>query len=172
MDMGMDGIMVPGAIVVGIGATLLTDVWNLFLKRAFGIPSLNLCMLGRWIGHMRGGTFRHDSIVAVPKSPFECAIGWIAHYAIGIGLTLAFFACVSADWLARPTLLPPLLFGVATVVFPLFILQPSLGLGVASSRTPDPARARLKSLMTHTVFGVGVWASAFAVNAVLAIRHA
>lgn len=32
-----------GAIVIGIGATLVMDLWNLFLKRAFSIPSLNYC---------------------------------------------------------------------------------------------------------------------------------
>ena len=53
-------------------------------------------------------------------------------------------------------MLPPLRFGIGTVVFPFCILQPSLGLGIAASRTPNPARARLKSLVTHTVCGVGL----------------
>ena len=37
---------IPGAIAVGLGATLVMDLWNLFLKRAFSIPSLNYCLLG------------------------------------------------------------------------------------------------------------------------------
>jgi hypothetical protein len=41
---------------------------------------------------------------------------------------------------------------------PFFTLQPSFGLGVAASKTPSPNKARLKSLMTHTVFGVGMYA--------------
>ena len=64
---------------------------------------------------------------------------------------------VSEDWLAQPTLQPALLFGLVTIVFPFFILQPSFGLGIAAARTPNPAQARLKSLMTHTVFGVGLY---------------
>ena len=40
---------------MGIGATLLMDFWNLFLKRAFSIASLNYCLLGRWLRHMPGG---------------------------------------------------------------------------------------------------------------------
>ena len=43
-----------GAIAIGIGATLVMDLWNLFLKRAFSIPSLNYCLLGRWLRHMPG----------------------------------------------------------------------------------------------------------------------
>ena len=153
-----------GAVAIGIGATLVMDLWNLFLKRAFGIPSLNYCLLGRWLGHMPGGTLRHANIAAAAAKPFECALGRIAHYSIGVGLALVFVALASGDWLARPTLLPALLYGVGTVVFPFFVMQPSFGLGVAASRTPKPVQARLKSLATHTVFGVGLYGCALGVS--------
>ena len=147
-------------IVIGIGASLFMDLWNLFLKRTFGIPSLNYCLLGRWLLHMTGGTFMHSSITDASKKPFECAVGWIAHYTVGAMFALGFVAIVSADWLESPTLLPALLYGIGTVVFPLFIMQPSLGLGIAASRTANPMQARLKSLLTHAVFGVGLCACA------------
>jgi hypothetical protein len=154
---------ISGAVLLGIGATLSMDAWNLFLKRTLGIPSLNYCLLGRWFCYMPGGTFRHPDIGAAPPLPHECTVGWMAHYAIGVTLALIFVVVfVSADWLARPTLLPALLYGIGTVGFPLFILQPSLGLGVASSRSPNPTRARLKSLMTHSVFGLGLYLAAVA----------
>jgi len=63
--------------------------------------------------------------------------------------------------------LPALVYGVVTIVFPFFIMQPSLGLGVAASKTPKPSRARLKSLATHTVFGLGLYLSAAAVSYLL-----
>jgi len=156
-----------GALVVGIGATLLTDLWNLFLNRAFKVASLNYCLLGRWIGHMPAGTIRHASINAAPQKRFECTTGWIAHYSIGLVLTFAFVVIASRDWLARPTLLPALVYGVVTIVFPFFIMQPSLGLGIAASRTSKPSRARLKSLATHTVFGLGLYLCAAGVSYVL-----
>ena len=146
------------AVVIGIGATLGMDLWNLFLRRAFGIPSLNYCLLGRWVLHIPSGTFRHRSISAAAPKRRECAAGWAVHYSIGIGLAVAFVALVSGDWLASPTLLPALLFGVVTVVFPFFVLQPSLGLGIASSRVARPGAARLKSLATHVVYGLGLFA--------------
>ena len=145
-----------GAIAIGIGATLLMDLWNLFLKRAFGIPSLNYCLLGRWVSHMPAGTLRHASIAAAPPKPHECTVGWIAHYSIGVMLVLVFVALATGDWLTRPTLLPALIYGIGTVVFPFFIMQPSLGFGIAGSRTPNPIQSRLKSLATHTVFGVAL----------------
>jgi hypothetical protein len=77
------------------------------------------------------------------------------------------FVLASGEWLTRPTLLPALLYGVGTVVFPFFLMQPSLGLGIAASRTSNPTQARLKSLATHTVFGVGLYLCALGVSYLL-----
>lgn len=151
---------VLGAILVGLGATLVMDLWNLLLKRAFGVVSLDFRMLGRWILHMPEGKFRHAKIGAAAPRAFEGGVGWIAHYSIGAVFALGFVFLTSGDWLARPTPLPALAYGLATVVFPYFLLQPALGLGVAASRTPKPAQARMKSLMTHAVFGVGLYLAA------------
>ena len=116
--------------------------------------------------HLAGGKLRHATINAAPPKSRECEVGWVAHYTIGVLFALGFVGLVSGDSLARPTLRPALLFGIGTVVFPFFILQPSLGLGLAASRTPKPAQARLKSLVTHTVFGLGLYGCA------LGVRHA
>jgi hypothetical protein len=142
-------------------------VWALFLRRAFGIQSLDYCLLGRWLLHMPGGTFAHRSIAAAEPRRHECAAGWAAHYGIGTGFALLFVLLVSAEWLERPTPLPALIFGVVTVLVPWLVLQPALGLGLASSKTPNPGGARLKSLMTHTVFGLGLYLAALLLSAVL-----
>jgi len=156
-----------GAALVGIGATLLIDLWALFLKRGFNIPSLSYCLLGRWLLHMPGGTFAHRSITAAQQKPYECPLGWLAHYSIGAGFSIAFVLLTSGGWLERPTLLPALAFGVVTTLVPFLIMQPSLGLGFAASKAPKPAQARLKSLMTHTVFGVGLYVWALLLSPVL-----
>jgi hypothetical protein len=80
------------------------------------------------------------------------------------------FVLSAPDWLARPTVLPALLFGIGTVVFPFFIMQPSLGLGIAASRTPNPTQARVKSLVTHIVFGVGLYVCALGVSYLLRVH--
>src|SRR6267143_1603763 len=168
--MSIESHDVLGAIAVGLGATFTMDLWNLFLKRTFSIPSLNYCLLGRWVSHMPEGTLRHASITAAPQKPRECTVGWIAHYTIGVVFALAFVVVTSGDWLARPTVLPALLYGVGTVVFPFFIMQPSLGLGIAASRTAKPTQARLKSIVTHFVFGVGLYVCALGVSYVLRVH--
>ncbi len=162
--MRFEAPVVLGAMIMGIGATLVMDLWNLLLKRTFSIPSLNYCLLGRWVRHIPGGTLRHANITAAAEKPFECTVGRVAHYTIGVVLALVFVVITSDDWLARPTLLPALLYGIGTVVLPYFIMQPSFGLGIAASRTPNPTQARLKSLATHTVFGVGLYVCALGVS--------
>ncbi len=168
--MGIEANDIPGAVAIGMGATLVMDLWNLLLKRTFGIPSLNYCLLGRWVRHMPGGTLRHASIAAAPPKPLECTAGWIAHYTIGVVFALVFVVLTSGDWLARPTALPALLYGIGTVVFPFFIMQPSFGLGMAASRTPNPTQARLKSLVTHLVFGFGLYLCALGLSYLLRVH--
>jgi hypothetical protein len=168
--MNVEVAYIIGAVAVGLGASLVMDLWNLFLKRAFRIPSLNYCMLGRWLRHMQDGTFRHANITAASRKPFECMLGWIAHYTIGVVFALVFVLLTSGACLARPALFPALLYGLGTVVFPFFVMQPSLGLGLASSQSPRPTQARIKSLATHTVFGVGLYVCAVGVSYVLRVR--
>ena len=152
------------AVAIGLGATLLIDLWALLLRRVLGVRSLDYCLLGRWVLHMPAGTFAHESIVAASKKSHECAVGWTTHYSIGAVFGVVFVSLATETWLARPSLWPALAFGIVTVLVPFLTLQPALGLGVASSKTPHPAGARVKSLMTHAIFGVGLYiAGKFAV---------
>jgi hypothetical protein len=155
------------AVLIGLGATLLIDLWALFLRRAFSIPSLSYCLLGRWVLYIPGGTIMHEKITATPQKPHECTVGWITHYLIGTAFALLFVLLASSSWLARPTLLPALAFGIATTLVPFFTMQPSFGLGIAASKTPNPNKARLKSLTTHTVFGVGLYVWAYLLSRLL-----
>ena len=154
------------AALIGVGATLLIDLWALFLRRAFSVRSLDYCLLGRWVLHIPRGVFKHDDIAAAARQPKECQVGWTTHYLIGTTFALLFVLLVSEGWLAQPTLLPALAFGITTVIVPFFTMQPSFGLGIAASKTPHPNRARLKSLMTHTMFGLGLYVSAMLLGAV------
>lgn len=165
--MNIEIIYILGVIFVGLSATLVMDLWALFLKRTFNIASLNYCLVGRWLCHMPDGRFRHNSIGAAPQKRFECAVGWIAHYVIGVIFAFAFVIFTSASWLQQPTLIPALLFGIGTVIVPFFIMQPSFGLGIAGAKTPSPMQARLRSLMAHAVFGVGLYIGAVVLSLIL-----
>lgn len=159
-----------GAVAVGLGATLFMDLWTVFLKRAFNIPVPNYCLVGRWLRHMTDGVFRHPSIAAASAKPSECIIGWIAHYTIGVAFALALVALTTFQWLQSPTLMPALIFGIVTVGMPLFIMHPAFGLGLAASKAPNPLQARLRSLMNHVAFGIGLYVSALVMSSFIEIR--
>ena len=157
------------AILIGLGATLTTDLWALFLKRAFKISSPNYCLVGRWLRYMPEGIFNHSNIASAPQKSAECMVGWIAHYLIGITFTIAFVAFVGNNWLQHPKIIPAIIFGVVTVLMPFFIMQPSFGLGLAASKTSNPMQARLRSLMNHFAFGIGLYLFGLLINWLLRV---
>ena len=149
------------AVLIGIGATVLIDLWAWILMRVFGVASLDYALVGRWLGHMPAGRFMHASIGAAPRIRGERFIGWTTHYATGVLFAVMLLAACGPDWTRQPSLGPALAFGILTVTAPFFVMQPGMGLGIAASKTPKPNVARVRSLATHTIFGIGLYASAW-----------
>jgi len=147
------------AILIGSGATVCMDLWGLFQTRVLKIPVLNYAMVGRWIGHLPGKIV-HEAIGKAQPIPGEMAIGWAAHYLIGIGFAGLMLLWVGTGWAGNPTFFPALVTGIVTLAAPFFILQPCMGAGIAASKTPAPNTARLRSLITHLVFGTGLYVTA------------
>jgi hypothetical protein len=150
--------------LAGTIATAITDVWVVVREQVFRVPRPNYGLVGRWIAHMAKGRLRHESIGAAEVARGEKPIGWIAHYAIGVGFAFLLPAIWGAQWIRHPTLPPALIVGIATVVAPYFVMQPAMGAGVAASRTPRPNASRLHSLVMHAVFGLGLYAAALFVS--------
>ena len=133
----------------------------------FGIPSLDFALLGRWIGHLAHGQWTHQSIAKAAPIRRELLIGWCAHYSIGLAFAALLLSTFGLKWARSPSLLPALFIGVVTVLAPFFVLQPAMGAGIASSKTPRPTFNRVKSLVTHIVFGFGLYLAARATAALL-----
>ena len=146
-------------LVIGTGATLVMDGWGLARKRLLGMPAMDYGLVGRWLAYLPRGRFRHDPIAASPPVQGERLIGWTAHYLIGIAFAAVLLAVWGLDWARRPTLGPALIVGIASVAAPFLLMQPGMGAGLAASRTPRPAAARLQSLVTHAIFGLGLYAA-------------
>jgi len=152
--------LVVRSALIGALATLTMDAWAAVLKR-FGIPSLDFAFLGRWLGHLPKGRFHHESIAKAAPVRGERLLGWSAHYGIGISFATVLLLVYGLDWARSPSLGPALCIGLVTVVAPLFVLQPALGAGIASRKTATPVFNSLKSVVTHTVFGVGLFLAAW-----------
>lgn len=153
---------VARVLAIGIGATLVMDLWTMFAKRVLGLPALDYAWVGRWIGHFPQGRFAHSNIGQATAVPAEKSLGWATHYVTGILFAAILVALWGLDWARQPTALPALIVGVASIIAPFFIMQPAFGIGVAASRTPQPWIARGRSLVTHFVFGLGLYLAALA----------
>lgn len=149
-------------VFIGIGATAVMDVW-LSIQKRLGVRTLAFAYIGRWAGHLLRGRFAHASIAQAQPVAGERAWGWLIHYAVGVAFAGMLVAVQGLGWMRGPSWLPAIAVGIGTVALPLFVMQPAMGAGFASSKTPTPLKNCLRSLANHTVFGLGLYVSAAAV---------
>jgi hypothetical protein len=94
------------ALLTGLGATAVMDVWAVARKWLLGIPTLDYGLVGRWLAYLARGRFRHESIAASPPVRGECLIGWTGHFLIGIALAAVLLAIWGLEWARHPTIGP------------------------------------------------------------------
>ncbi len=90
------------ALVMGVGATVLVDLWAIARRRACNIPLPDYGLVGRWFAHLARGRFRHESIAASAAVHGERVIGWIAHYVIGVLFAALLLAVWGLAWVRHP----------------------------------------------------------------------
>jgi Protein of unknown function (DUF2938) len=154
------------ALLIGTGATAVLDIWTV-ARKLLGIPFPDYGLLGRWLSSLTRGRFHHDTIAASPPVQGERMIGWTAHYLIGIAFAVVLLAIWGLDWARHPTIGPALIVGIGSVAAPFLVMQPGMGMGIAASRTPRPAAARVQTLVTHAIFGVGLYAAGWVTSLVV-----
>ncbi|MEQ1438970.1 DUF2938 domain-containing protein [Fontimonas sp. SYSU GA230001] len=148
---------VAGSMLIGTIATAVMDLCSAALHRFGGVPPPNYALVGRWIAHMRAGRFRHDSMAAAAAVRGERLIGWTAHYLVGITFAALLLGIWGLEWTRRPALGPALIVGFGTLAAPFLLMQPGMGAGIAASRTPNPAAARVRSPVNHGCFALGLY---------------
>ena len=67
---------------------------------------------------------------------------------------------------SEPTLVSALVYAIALLIAPWFVMQPALGIGFMAARTPNPAAVRLINVSVHAVFGLGLYLGAVAASLV------
>jgi len=162
--MTIDLMTVLKGVLIGIGGTVALDLWASTLKALTDTPATNWAMVGRWLGHMPQGRFVHEAIAKATLVRHELLLGWAFHYGIGVAYGLVLVLVQGSTWLDRPSPLAPLVLSWALLVAPYFVMMPGLGLGIAGSRTPKPNLTRLKSVLGHTAFGLGMFGTAVALQ--------
>lgn len=149
---------------VGVLATVTMDAAMVLASRfgtgAFASDKIGLEVIGRWVGGLGRGRWRHADITAEPRQRGELAMGLATHYVTGIVLTQSYFLLLRRAGL-RPDMAKATAFGLATGVLPLLFMFPSMGYGCCGLRSGDASRLVRVMLVGHTAFGVGIglWSS-------------
>jgi Protein of unknown function (DUF2938) len=145
------------AIVAGVIATIAIDIWATFANKILMWPRTNWAMVGRWVGHISRGKFKHDQISLAQPIENESVIGWGFHYLVGVLYAFLYFAYVFLVLDGVPTLVSALVFGVVTVLSPWFLMQPGLGLGICAVKAPRANLIRLQNFIIHSLFGIALY---------------
>ena len=146
-------------MIVGVLATLTMDVVAVIALRlgiaGRGPRRTGPDLIGRWVGYLLRGKFRHTDILQTPPLRGELVLGFAAHYLIGIVLTLVYLGLLIVAH-ATPTALSAILYGTATTVLPWFLMFPSQGMGWLGWDAPGDVHLARASLFNHVVFGLGI----------------
>jgi hypothetical protein len=146
-------------LIVGILATVTMDVVAVIALRigiaGRGPRRTGPDLIGRWIGYLLRGKFKHTDILQTPPVRGELVLGLAAHYLIGIALTLMYLGLLVVTH-ATPTALSAILYGTATTALPWFLMFPSQGMGWLGRNAPDDAHLARVSLFNHFIFGLGI----------------
>lgn len=148
------------SLIMGAVATAAMDIWAIILKMMFAIPPANWTLIGRWFAYVPRGKIFHDDIAQAQSVRMETALGWFAHYAIGVIYAAALLVLAGADWMGAPTFLPALAIGWVTVGAGWFLLQPGMGAGWAASKRANKWQIRFLNIVGHTVFALGLYGTA------------
>ncbi|MCJ2181306.1 DUF2938 domain-containing protein [Novosphingobium sp. 1949] len=154
------------ALVVGIGATVVLDLWALALRHALGVAGANWGIVGRWLMGLGSGNVIYRGTDLSAPTRAEKALGWAFHYLVGLGYAALYPLVWGAGFLNAPRVLPVVLVGfVFSTLAGLVVLTPCLGGGVFARKAPDQPRRIALSLVNHTVFAVAQFALARALAA-------
>ena len=159
-------LVLLSVIFIGSLATACMDLLVYLLHVFFGLP-VNWGLVGRWAGHILQGDFIFRHIQQSAPISHENAIGWVAHYCIGI--SYAFIYCFITIKVLKKnlSLLSAVIFLLFLMLVPFLVEQPAMGAGYFASLTPHPWVARLITLASHLSLAIGIFMACLLEKALL-----
>ena len=88
--------------------------------------------------------------------PNEKVYGYVAHFAIGVGLAVPFVLIWGFFVGGHVSPLWAIIYGITTTVASFFFVYPSMGLGAFGRRSPERVKAFITPLVNHFFYGVGI----------------
>lgn len=144
-------------VAAGVAATVTMDVLGGLARRLGLAAGAKGTWVGRWYLGMARGRLVHSDIAAAPELPGEARAALVGHYLIGIVLAVVYV--VAAGWLgvAPSGFAVAVGYGLATCVFPWFLVLPALGFGVFGVHGPPELKLFTSSVLNHLFYGLGLW---------------
>jgi hypothetical protein len=146
-------------MIAGLLATLMMDGGSVVLRATGLAVGLTPQLIGRWFALLARGRGVVGTIDAMPPIAGEVVIAAVAHYCIGISLTIAFLALLDAAGLRhRPRIafVLAIAFGGCTNLLPWLVMFPAMGFGRFGSTAPREWMLMRSSCASHLFFGLGL----------------
>ena len=143
-------------IVAGVLGTLAMDLLNNLVARTGVFLKIDVAMIGRMAAGWTRGRFRYGHPDEMEHVPNQMVYGYLAHFAIGVGLAIPFVLCWDF-WVGGPA--SPqwaVIYGVATTAASFFFVYPSMGLGAFGWKSPERVKAFITPVANHFFYGVGL----------------
>jgi uncharacterized membrane protein YeaQ/YmgE (transglycosylase-associated protein family) len=77
-------------IVAGVLGTLAMDLLNNLVARTGVFLKINVAMIGQMVAGWTRGRFRYEHPDEMEQVPHQMVYGYLAHFAIGVGLAVPF----------------------------------------------------------------------------------
>jgi hypothetical protein len=143
-------------MLIGVLSTLSMDLLTGVAVRLRLVAPLPPNLVGRWFASLARVQPFHTDIARAAPVNYELLIALLGHYAIGTMLaTLFVWATGAVGW--TRSLGVALAFGVGTSVLPWLLMFPAIGYGFFGLHGPDGTRLFVSSLVSHALFGLGLW---------------
>jgi hypothetical protein len=150
-------VSILAGVLVGVAGTVTMDVLAIASRKVDLAAGAKGQWVGRWYLGIARGQFVHSNIATTPEQPGEKRAALVGHYVIGV--TLAVLYVIGTGWLglSPSSFFVAVGYGLATCVFPWFLMFPALGFGLFGRKGPPELKLFTSSLMNHVFYGFGLW---------------
>ena len=156
MTADMTALVLAG-VGVGVAATVTMDVLGAFARRLGLAAGAKGTWVGRWYLGIARGQLVHSDIAAAPELAGEARAALVGHYLIGIALSVFYVVAAGLLGIAPGGFVVAVGYGLATCVFPWFLVLPALGFGAFGVKGPRELKLFRSSVLNHLFYGLGLW---------------
>jgi hypothetical protein len=148
-------------IVIGSIGTVAMDTLNSIAARTGLIQKIDVAMIGRMAAGWMRGRFRYGNPIEMKQISNELFYGYLAHFAIGIGLAVPFLIVWDICTSKPVSPIIAVVYGVLTTGASFFFVYPTMGLGIFGMKSTERIKAFISPIANHAFYGIGLAGGVF-----------